>query len=211
MSSRLTEIFQDQKIIDKIQKKISYLFALAELESSRAGRLGMEVGSLREKILISLLIYKFGKANVDYQLPITEPEIDVKLFGAPISIKTITGLGGVKANWTVDAESARSFIDLYEPKADIMLVQINWNSTGYLFYIPLESQQKVFKYYGKDRYFKLPKAGTNPRGVEFSKDALIKLQNAEMTKKISINWQRPTEKLDLFEAYKRWVEYWGAE
>jgi hypothetical protein len=44
MVSRLAEIFED-----KIRKRLPYLFQLAELESSRAGKIGMEVGSLREK------------------------------------------------------------------------------------------------------------------------------------------------------------------
>ena len=84
MSSRLVEIFEDQKLVQKIKKKLPYLFQLAELESSRAGKIGMEVGSLREKIIVALLIYKFGEANVEAEIPITESEVDVKLFGKPI-------------------------------------------------------------------------------------------------------------------------------
>jgi len=44
MSSRLIEIFEDEKLIAKIKKRLPYLFQLAELESSRAGKIGMEVG-----------------------------------------------------------------------------------------------------------------------------------------------------------------------
>ena len=114
MSSRLIEIFEDRKLVTKIKNKLPYLFQLAELESSRAGRIGMEVGSLRERIIVALLIYKFGKANVETEIPITEPEVDVKLFGVPISIKTITGkFSGVKLLWTVDAQKAREFRENY--------------------------------------------------------------------------------------------------
>lgn len=151
MSSHLIDIFQDPQIVKKIKTKLPYLFSLAALEASRAGRVGMEVGSLREKILIALLIYKFGQENVDIELPITEPEVDVKLFGAPISIKTITGHGGVKANWTVDAQSSKTFITSYSPKADILLARINWQSKGYLYFIPLEAQNKVLKQLGKEK------------------------------------------------------------
>ncbi|PIS39139.1 MAG: type II restriction endonuclease subunit R, partial [Candidatus Nealsonbacteria bacterium CG08_land_8_20_14_0_20_38_20] len=91
MSSKLIEIFNDEKLIDRIKNRLPHLFQLAELESSRAGKIGMEVGSLREKIITALLIYKFGKENVETEIPITEPEIDANLFGVPISIKTITG------------------------------------------------------------------------------------------------------------------------
>ena len=210
MSSRLIELFQDIQILNKIKGKLPYLFLLAELESSRAGRIGMEVGSLREKILIALLIYKFGQENVDFKLPITEPEVDVKLFGAPISIKTITGQGSVKANWTVDAQSARAFIDSYYPKADLLLAQIQWKSKGYLYFISLEAQNNVIKQFRKGKYLKLPKAGTNPRGVEFSKEALFELQR-KATEKIEIEWKRPETEVTLYEAYRRWVDYWREE
>jgi len=50
MSSRVIEIFEDEKLVEKIRKRLPYLFHLAELESSRAGQIGMEVGSLRERI-----------------------------------------------------------------------------------------------------------------------------------------------------------------
>jgi len=111
MLSKLIEIFEDEKLVKRIKNKLPYLFQLAELESSRAGKVGMEVGSLREKIIIALLIYKFGEENVETEISITEPEVDVKLFGKPISIKTITGksLSGVKLIWTVDAQKAREF------------------------------------------------------------------------------------------------------
>jgi len=83
MTSRLFEIFEDKELVGKIKKRLPYLFQLAELESSRAGKTGMQVGSLREKILIALLIYKFGENNVETDIPITEREIDVTLFWIP--------------------------------------------------------------------------------------------------------------------------------
>ena len=172
----MIEIFKDRKLVTKIKNKLPYLFQLAELESSRAGRIGMEVGSLRERIIVALLIYKFGKANVETEIPITEPEVDVKLFGVPISIKTITGkFSGVKLIWTVDAQKAREFRENYYPHCDILLVQINWGSIGGFYYIPLEAQRKLFDRIGRDRYIKLPKPGTNPRGVEITKEALTSL------------------------------------
>lgn len=92
MSSHLAKIFEDETLIDKIKGRLPYSYQLAELESSRAGKIGMEVGSLREKIIVALLIYKFGESNVK----------------TDISIKTITGRGlaGVKLIWTVDAPKA---------------------------------------------------------------------------------------------------------
>jgi len=102
--SRLIEIFEDERLVEKTKRRLPYLFQLAEQESSRAGKTGMEVGSVRERIIAALLIYKFGEENVETEIPITQPEVDAKLFGEPVSIKTITGksLGGVKLIWSVD-------------------------------------------------------------------------------------------------------------
>jgi len=210
MSNRLIEIFENQKLVEKIKRRLPYLFQLAELESSRAGKTGMEVGSVREKIIVALLIYKFGKENVETEIPITEPEVDVKLFGTPLSIKTITGkkLAGVKLIWTVDPHKAKEFYNNYYPYCDILLIQINWNSTGGFYYIPLEVQRKLFDKVGRENYIKLLKPGTNPRGVEITKEALLKLVKDNETKKIEINWQRMAIE---FNAYKKWVDLWREE
>ena len=207
MSSRLIEIFEDTRLVNRIKNKLPYLFQLAELESSRAGKIGMEVGSLRERIIIALLIYKFGEANVGTEIPIIEPEVDVKLFGEPISIKTITGKGfsGVKLIWTVDAQKAREFRENYYPRCDIILIQVNWGGIGGFYYIPLEAQKKLFDRVGRNGYIKLPKPGTNPRGVEITKEALSSLVKDDLSKVIEINWQKT--KID-YNPYKRWVDYW---
>ncbi|MBC8527268.1 MAG: ThaI family type II restriction endonuclease [Candidatus Cloacimonetes bacterium] len=139
MSSRLIKIFEDEKLIKRIKTHLPYLFQIAELESSRAGKIGMEVGSLREKIIVALLI------------------------------------------------------------------QINWNNTGGFYYIPLEDQKGLFDRIGKERYIKLPKQGTNSRGVEITKEALSSLVEDALSKTIKIHWQRT--KID-YNPYKRWVDYW---
>ncbi|MCJ7507121.1 MAG: ThaI family type II restriction endonuclease [candidate division Zixibacteria bacterium] len=207
MPSRLIEIFEDEKLVEKIKGRLPYLFQLAELESSRVGKTGMEVGSLRERIIVALLIYKFGEANVETEIPITEPELDAKLFREPLSIKTITGksFGGVKLIWTVDAQKAKEFRERYYPHCDILLVQINWNGPGGLYYIPLEVQKRVFYKIGRQDYINLPKPGTNPRGVEIKKEALLNLVKDSACKNIEIHWQRTEIR---FNSYKRWVDLW---
>ena len=207
MTSRLVEIFEDTKLIGKIRKRLPYLFQLAELESSRAGKIGMEVGSLRERIIVALLIYKFGGDSVETEIAITEPEVDVKLFGQPVSVKTLTGKGfsGVKLIWTVDAQKVKEFRETYYPHCDILLVQINWNNKGGLYYIPLRTQKRLFDKIGKKKYIRLPKPGTNPRGVEITKEALEVLVKDRDSKVIEIYWQR--SQID-YDPYKRWVDYW---
>ncbi len=207
MGSQLIEIFKNNELVNKIKKRLPYLFQLAELEASRAGKIGMEIGSVRERIIIALLIYKFGEQNVDTNIPITKPEADLRLFNQPISIKTISGknLGGVKLIWTVDAQKAKEFLEKYYPICDMLLVQINWNGIGGLYYIPLEVQIKYFKKLGKSSYIKLPKAGTNPRGVEITKEALALLINDRNAKSILVQWNRVETNTN---SYKRWVDLW---
>ena len=202
----IKELFTDKIIVSQIQTKLPKLFRIAEIESSRAGKIGMEVGSLREKIIGGLLIYKFGETNVNTEISITESETDIMVAGKNISVKTITGNGGVKAVWTVDAESSKSFIENYAPKCDVLLIQIWWGENKDSFFlIPLEVQKEVFSFLGKENYLKMPKAGTNPRGVEFSKESITKMLHHPRTLKIKINWI----KQDIpYNVYKTWVDFW---
>lgn len=207
MTNKLIEIFEDEKLVEKIRKRLPYLFHLAELESSRARRVGMEVGSLRERVIAALLIYKFGEANVETEIPITESEVDVKLSGQPVSIKTKgdKGFSGVKLIWTVDTQKAREFRETYYPRCDMLFIQVAWGSVGGFYYIPLEAQRKLFDEIGREKYIKLPKPGTNPRGVEITREALSRLAKDQMTRVIQIHWQRV--EVD-YNPYKRWVDYW---
>ena len=200
------DLFSDTHFVLRIKSKLPKLFHIAELESSRAGKIGMEVGSAREKVIIAMLIYKYGKENVNTNIPITEAETDVIVKNIPYSIKTITGNGGVKAVWTVDASSATNFIENYTPKCHIILIQINWGFTrGGFSLIPLQVQKRVLNKLGKAKYLKLPKAGTNPRGVEFTKEAIETMLVDKETSKIDIDWKKEVLEYDT---YKKWVEYW---
>jgi hypothetical protein len=207
LDSNILSLFNDVALIKRIKSRLPYLFQLAELESSRAGKIGMEVGSLREKIIIALLIYKFGENNVETDIPITQAEIDVKLFGNPISIKTITGkiINGIKLIWTVDPKSALYFRNNYDPNCDMILINIVWNNIGYFYYIPLSVQSDVLNKIGRERYIKLPKQGTNPRGVEMSKEAVEQLINHNLTKNIPIIWTKSNIE---YKPYERWIDLW---
>ncbi len=187
-----------------------HLFQLAELENSRAGKLGMEIGSARERIIIALLMYRFGEENVEIGIPITGSEIDVLLFSNPISIKTATSKKptSFKLIWTVDRRKALEFKKKYQPAVDMIYAQIFWGGIGYLYYFPKESQLRVFKKIGRKKYIRLPKQGTNPRGVEITKEALVLLAKDKQVLKIEINWERG---VDNFKVYDRWVELWGVD
>lgn len=199
-------LFRDKDLVSRVQRKLPFLFELAEAESRRATKVGMEVGSKREQILVALLIYKFGHENVKIDIPITSPEVDVIVLGQPLSIKTVTDNGGVKVVWTVDWQSVDDFVQRYEPTYDMLLAQIRWGSQGGLFLIPKEVQALVFGELGKESYLRTPKRGTNPRGVEISRLALEKMLGIAPQWKIPILWQRSTKQIP--DPYERWLDYW---
>lgn len=191
----------------KIQVKLPYLFQIANVESSRAGKVGMEVGVLREKILVALFLYVYGEENVNTSIPATEAETDVIVCESPISIKTKQGTAntGIKLAWTVDSERADLFLEHYKPKTDLLVVKINWNSEGGLYFIPKEVQEQIIRQIGIESYIKLPKTGTNNRGIEFSSKAISSLLEHRETKSIAINW---LEKDIIVNTFERWVELW---
>ena len=208
MKKDITSIFENKKIAQKIQKKLPYLFQLAELDNSRNGKLGMEIGSTRERIITALMMSYFGEKNVDTLTPITEAETDVHVFGEPVSIKTASGkkLNGVKLIWTVDRQKVLEFAKKYKPSCDMVLAHINWGSKGGLYLLSKDIQNEILTKLGREVYIKLPKQGTNPRGVELSAVALDKLMTHSNTKKIEIDWIREDIKHN---SYDVWVERWN--
>jgi hypothetical protein len=213
MTSRIdyiNEIFESPQVIQRIQSKLPKLFQIANIESSRAGKVGMEVGVLREKIIVALFLYVFGEENVNTEIPAIEAETDVIVKSNPISIKTKQGAtnSGIKLAWTVDAASADVFMKTYFPKTDIVLVQINWEKAGGFYFFPKEVQEEIISKIGGSNYIKLPKEGTNSRGTEFSALAISNLIEHKNSKKIVIDWIE--EKID-FCVFDRWVELWKTE
>lgn len=206
--SKINSIFQDINIISKIQDKLPKLFQLTEIDNSRDGKLGMEIGSSRERIIIALLIYQFGDDNVSTNIPITKNETDVIVFDEAISIKTVTNkkIVGVKLIWTVDSQKALEFINNYRAECDILFIHINWNGDGGMYLISKQAQNEILEKNGKDFYFKLPKQGTNPRGVELSNSAITELVKHHTTKSIRINWIRTDN--NTYSPYDRWVKLW---
>ncbi|GAA9571541.1 hypothetical protein HpHA50_27660 [Helicobacter pylori] len=89
-------LFNDERMILKIQEKLPYLFQLVESENSMDGKLGMEIGPARERVIIALMLYYFGKENVQTDLAITQKEVDVIVLNKPYSIKTAQTLNGIK-------------------------------------------------------------------------------------------------------------------
>jgi len=206
----ITLLFKKKEYVEKIQHKLPELFQMAEIESSRAGKIGMEVGIIRERILVALLLYVYGEKNVKTDIPTTESEVDVKLYKHPISIKTFTGKtwSSVKLIWTVDREIAKAFQENYIPQCGMLLTHINWGGQGSLYYFTVNSQKNILQKFGRERYIKLPKPGTNPRGVEISAEALIKLSLQKDTLKIPLIWEKRNIE---FNTFNRWIDLWASD
>ncbi len=200
---------------EKIKRVLPMLFNMAELENKRGNKISMEVGSTRERIIIGLLCFVFGEEAMKFPKT-TSHEVDIFVKNIAISIKTKTMLAkkpslsdfsGVKLIWTVDWEKVKNFETNYRPSCNMLFINIKWGGMGGFHYIPVETQLKIKNSLGP-AYMKLPKHGTNPRGIEISKEALSLLLENEDTLSLKINWQRDKTLLKEPALYKRWIELW---
>ncbi len=202
----ILELFDDPKAVQKIQARLPYLFHLARQQASRGEREGMEAGTLREQILIAMLMHRFGKENI--QIPdITDRDADVLVFGESVSIKTVTGkYPQIKLFWGSDRPSMVNFASSFEPKNHLLVVLINWGGNGPMAVIPLEAQREVFQELGTQGYLFVPKEGVNSRGVALSTAARRRLLAHPDTKRVDILWTVPAEKDEG--PYKYWLNLW---
>jgi len=103
MRCDINSLFAENTISEKIRQKLPLLFHIAEEESKRNNKIGMEVGIARERVIISMLMHFLGESHVSTEIPTTEAEKDVLVDGLPFSIKTISSphalsYDGVKAS-----------------------------------------------------------------------------------------------------------------
>lgn len=196
---------------ERVVKVLPTLFNMVELENRRGKKLGMEVGTARERVIIALFMYVFGSDKIEFP-PTTSPELDVLVNGRSVSIKTKSsgGLSGVKMVWTVDWDAIDAFLASYHPSSNLLYINILWGKTGRFSLIPLEVQKQVFQDIGIGRYAKPPKRGTNPRGVEFSAEAMGLLLGDPDTRNLSIEWKRDPSLLVERALYGRWIELWDS-
>jgi hypothetical protein len=91
------------------------------------------------------------------------------------------------------------------PCYDTIVAQVNWGGAGGLFYFPCSSQFETFQRIGRERYLKLPKPNTNPRGVEITAEALNILAQHPDCLKIPIYWKKREIE---YNPYARWLSLW---
>lgn len=152
------------------------LYRRSQSEHARNGKCTMEIGSSREKDLVSVLMLDMGD-TVSAEIDNNALE-DVRIGSQLFSIKHITGsvgMGSIKAKWTADADQARAFVT--ESLVDghthphILLSYLDVK-VGKLTLCCVESTRctEVIHSLGADA-FKVA-VGTNNRGVEYSRRAI---------------------------------------
>jgi len=201
----MNELFTNKTYTATIQKGLPTLFHVANEESKRGGKIGMEVGSLRERILIALLFVFYGKKRVSDNVSITNSEADVFLDGAKVSVKTSTNFHKFKLKWTANRSAASSFVASYRPTCHLLYGFIKWNDWGGLYFVSEKIQVEVFNQIGRAKYLKIPNDGTNNRGIEIDSSACEKLISHPGALKIPIMWKPPQKD---YNPVDRWVGEW---
>ena len=158
------------------------------------------IKQIQEKIPHCTKKILFGLSITDWN--------NVVVFDKPISIKTLTKkkLDGIKMTWTNSIERSLHFVTTYIPRCDMLLLHINWNSVGGLYLITKDTQITEMKKLGRDKYFKMPKIGTNAKGVSLSVLALLNLISNPSTKHIPIEWNRIQQ--EQKNEYAKYAELW---
>lgn len=201
MNPCFQKLFSDRVACAKLAHKLPEAFEIAEIDHPRA----MEVGIARQRILLAFMMWYFGSDEIE--TTVATDLYDVMVCGSPLSIKTVTRNGGVKAKWTSDNVQAAEFIAAYYPEADMLFVHVWWDrARDSLFYVPVEVLQEVFKDVGRDQYL-VSRTGTNNRGVEYRSSVLRKVESHKNTTRLSIRWRRVGVDYD---PYQRWFDFWSS-
>jgi hypothetical protein len=183
--------FQQKKYI----KGLITLYQSSQLECSRSSRLTPEVGSSREKDLISSLVSN-PLLEVNYVIS-NEKEEDVIVNNNNISIKHSSNKNnnqsGIKIIWTVDTEKRNEFIKIFKFNCDLIIVYVRFDKTIengiieiiYINCNELQNQQTISNIQNEP-IFKCLEG--NSRGIEFDKIFFEKIiQNSLFHIKINFN------------------------
>ena len=200
MINTLRDLLTDEKTIGHFVSGLPEAFEMvaAELPSNPA------IGLLREQVIVGFLMAKLGSDKVKVADSNTQRDYDLLIDSLPLSLKTITGQGGLKILWTVDQVRVAKELKSYQPKSDLLLIRIFWGSrVKSVFYIPITAQQETRAHLGQD-YLHVG-TGTNHRGIEISKKAINRLESHAATIALEVEWRK--QGLG-FKPYERWEAFW---
>ena len=201
--SKIFKLFIDKKKI----KKLICLYQASQVECSRNGKLVPEVGSSREKDIISWFSY-FMNQDVKFDINNSNEE-DVIIENKNTSIKHSSNKkpnsSGIKIKWTVNRDKQKEFLDTFVFTCDLMIIYVRFDiklisgniQIIYILKNILNEHKQKFKSEQKSP-FKL--LNGNSRGIEFNNiffEDIIKLSEFNITikfKNISCMYCNPIEK-----------------
>ncbi len=198
MNKLIADILRNPQYIDHILNKLPPAFEMVGQQAK-----GPEVGTLREGVVIGMFIAFLGDHAVQSVASAVEPDIDCYIGDQPLSIKTVTGNGGIRLKWTSNADLAMASMRTYIPSSDLLIIQINWDDEGHIFYIPTEVQHDVFTKLGN--HYLDYRANTNTRGFNMSRGAFESVTHDSGTIVLPVSWFRSIKPQGQYEP---WVKYW---
>lgn len=205
------ELFSCQIFNQEVKNNIPKLAQYANNMCLHNGSITQEVGKYREKYLIMFLQDFVGGSYDDVpiddsEIASHEKEIDVKMFDRGVSIKTITSnkgrFGGVKVSWVDDKNKAQEYVNEFNPEYDLLLLRINWNKQGGLYYITENSMRDVMGLLGKDKFLQTGKGYS--KGTKITKLAINEILKHSDTCEVSVDF--PQEKKDPNIFYKHYYK-----
>jgi len=177
-----------QRICDVLSEPVAQrdligLYSDSQAEFTKNGGLTMEIGMSRERDLLAVLKEHIGeelKTDIDNSL------VEDCVYGtARISIKHVSnkiGAGSVKAKWTSDSGQATAYMNKMlelnpETYTHIMIVYIDTKTGGVTtitaVFITDRAIMNIVDELKADAF--VSKAGTNNRGVEYSRSMITKM------------------------------------
>lgn len=169
-----------QKVLQskEAQRGLISLYADSQVECTRNGACGMEIGMAREKDLCAVLKY-FLKDTIQLEIQNSLPE-DFLISGEKVSVKHSQSKVGaaVKAKWTSADKSVESDIkamieapDEYYPHLLLIYLSVPEKKIT-IVCISKEKNKEVIQNL-REEAFKVPKG--NSRGIEYSSKAMKSL------------------------------------
>lgn len=199
MNNLLARVLTDPSYVAIIVQKLPPAFELVEKELSGNPAIGL----LREHVIVGMLMAFLGESQVQPVRRGVQADVDCYVGGLPLSIKTVSGGGGIRIKWTANAVKAEEFMSAYRPQSDLLVIRIVWGREGYIRYVPLAVQEQIFTRLGS-RYLDY-RAATNTRGVNLSGQAEAAINSHRGTLSISVVWHQTVSSVA---PYKKWVDYW---
>lgn len=200
MGNAISQLLTNPVYSKIIQEKLPPAFQTVECELKG----NPAVGLLREQVILGMLIAFLGEDKIKLVDSGVNPDIDCYCDSEPLSIKTVSGSGGIRMKWTSNAVKAKQFMDSHKPTGNLLIVRIIWDEYGSMRFIPLDVQQDTFNRLGIKQYLDY-RGSTNTRGVNLSPKAEQAINSHSNCVSLPILWSRSKSVVNPID---KWTDYW---